>query len=59
MTNKQSKPKAIKKSIKQKPGFKLYPLKKDEIIGTTLRKKGYKISLNFDGYKFYKRLNIV
>ena len=55
----ENKPKARKKSKKQKPGFKLYPLKKDTVIGTTLRKKGDKISLNIDGYKFYKRLNIV
>ena len=59
MAKQNNKPKERKKSKRLKPGFKLYALKKDTVIGTTLRKKGYKISLNIDGYKFYKRLNIV
>ncbi len=40
-------------------GFKWYPLKKQTIIGDKLQPIDFKIQLNEDGYKFYKRLNIV
>ena len=42
-----------------KKGFAWYPLKKETVIGDKLRPIGFKIGLNVDGYKFYKRLNII
>jgi hypothetical protein len=51
--------KSRKKTITLKKGFKWYPLKKETIIGNELKPVGYKIQLNEDGRKFYKRKNII
>jgi len=53
---------ASKKNNKKptlKKGFKWYPLKKPTQIGDKVQPIGFKIQLNEDGRKFYKRLNIV
>lgn len=53
-TNKNKQKKAVLKK-----GFQYYPLAKKTMIGDKLQPIGFKIQLNEDGRKFYKRLNII
>ena len=57
----KSKKKVFTKKSKPtlKKGFKLYPLKKETVIGDKLLPIGHKIALAENGYKFYKQKNIV
>lgn len=50
---------STKKKAVLKKGFKYYPLAKKTMIGDKLQPIGFKIQLNEEGRKFYKRLNII